>query len=493
MSVPVATLLGMSTLHTALAADRLTVDNPAWVLLRSRNAAAAVSLLGEHLGGDERRLPAPVLFERMDEDLVVLREHGFDLPRTARAYCAEWVSDGILVRRSVEGSRDETYELSEGAFVAIRFVAQLLEPRVAVTESRLTTILDRVHGLAVATDPDTGRRLAALHAQREQLDAEIAAVAAGHDDVLPGERAVEQARDILALAEELPADFARVRAEMERINRELRARLVEDVDSRGTVLDDVFRGVDHLAESDAGRSFHGFFSLILDAERVAAFEDDVVGLLEREFARALTPAQARWLRRLLPGLQDASGEIHDVMTAFSRSLRRFVQSNELAEHREVQRLLQAAQRAALALAGTVQPFARTGVELALSSVTVDSVTALSPYNPAERRTAADVASGPEVDVDWDALVRSARESEIDVRELRENVNHALARRGALTIAELLDEHPATQGVASVVGLLVLADAHATTLEGSETVAWTAPSGAARRGHVPRRLFTRRLP
>lgn len=96
----------MSVLHTALAADRLTVDSPAWVLLRARNAAAAIALLGGHLAGEVRRLPAPELFERMDSDLVVLRENGFDLPRTARAYCDEWRQDGILVRRAVGESRE---------------------------------------------------------------------------------------------------------------------------------------------------------------------------------------------------------------------------------------------------------------------------------------------------------------------------------------------------------------------------------------------------
>jgi hypothetical protein len=484
----------MSTLRTALAADRLTVDSPAWSLLRARNAAAAVALLGEHLGGEERRIAAPRLFERLEQDLVVLREHDFDMPRPAQAYCADWVADGILIRRSVEGSRDETFELSQGALVAIRFVAQLLEPRTSVTQSRLATILERVHALTLATDPDAATRLAALRARREEIDAEIAAVEAGRYEVLPRDKALEQARDILALADELPADFARVRSELERINKDLRTRLVDDVSSRGAVLDDVFRGVDHLAESDAGRSFEGFFSLILDTEQVTAFEDDVASLLARDFAGGLSPGQARWLRRLLPGLQDASAEIHDVMTAFSRSLRRFVQSEELVEHREVQRLVREAQRDALAMSEKLRPFARTGFVLELSSVAVESVSALAPYDPSDHRTAHEVTTrGDAVEVDWEALVRAARESEIDLRELRGNVNATIVRRGAATIADVLAEHPATQGLASVVGLLVLAEDHAVSLEGEESAAWTAPSGAFRRGTVPRRLFQEVLP
>ena len=52
----------MSALHRTLEASRLA-EEPAWVLLRADLRAAAVGLLGEHLGGEVRRLPAPVLVE----------------------------------------------------------------------------------------------------------------------------------------------------------------------------------------------------------------------------------------------------------------------------------------------------------------------------------------------------------------------------------------------------------------------------------------------
>ncbi|WP_035779120.1 DUF3375 family protein, partial [Arthrobacter sp. 35/47] len=122
----------MSTLSTAYAADRLAKESPAWSLLRGRNASAAVALLGTHLGGEERRRPAPELFELIDADLQELRDHGFELPQTAQAYCSEWRNEGILIRRVSEEARGETFELSPGALMAIQFVTQLAEPRQAV-------------------------------------------------------------------------------------------------------------------------------------------------------------------------------------------------------------------------------------------------------------------------------------------------------------------------------------------------------------------------
>ncbi len=482
----------MSALLRVLEAQRLA-EGPALTLLRSDLRAVAIGLLTEHLGGEPRRLPAPVLFERISEDLSVLRDQGFDVPRTAQAYCAGWVEQGVLVRRVGDG-REETFELSDGAMAALRFVAGLSEQRRSVTESRLVTIVERLRTLAVATDPDTASRVAALRAERDRLDARIAQVVAGDVDVLPVERALEQVRDVLGLAEELPADFARVRAELERINADLRRRLVEDPAERGTVLDDVFRGVDHLADSEAGRSFDGFHALMLDPELTAEVEQTVTALLDREFAAGLGGGR-RALRRMLPSWQDSSTEVHDVMTSFSRSLRRFVQSRELGAEREVHRQLQGAQREALEVAQRVPPFRRLGLQLNLSAVPMTSVGAIVLHDPADARTVEPVlaaAESPAVDVA--ALRELARASEIDVRELEANVEDVLDRFGAATIGEVLQQHPATQGVASVVGLLVLAEERADPLgDPAETVSWTSGTGVDRYGHVPRYLFQQRRP
>ena len=70
---------------------------------------------------------------------------------------------------------------------------------------------------------------------------------------------------------------------------------------------------------------------------------------------------------------------------------------------------------------------------------------------------------------------------------------AVAQQGHATIAEVLEHHPATQGLASVVGLLALAQDHAAPLQGvPEPVAWTGEGGTGRRATVPRHLFTREI-
>lgn len=488
-----ASLPVVNALRSALVARRLAEDSSAWSLLRATNAPVAIAVLGEHLAGESRTSPAPVLHEAVEADLVDLREHGFDLPRTAVQYCGDWLAAGYLVRRS-EHSREECYELSEGALTAIRFVEQLADPRPSLTESRLATIVDRIHRLAVDTDPDVTRRTAALEAERDRIDAQIALLAAGEVAEIPAERAAERAVDILSLAAEIPEDFARVRGSLERLNRDLRRQLVEEPESRGAVLDDIFRGVDLLADSDAGRSFAAFYSLILDAERTMTFEDEVDALVRRPFAGALTREQVGALSRLLPSLHDAGGEIHRVMSSFSRSLRRFVQSEELAEDRRVHRLVRAALADADLLAGQVVPFRQTGLVLSLTAVTPSRISAMRLHNPADNETTEDVVTASHQDADLAVLRELVRASEIDLAELTVNVNEVLAERGPSTVAEVLAARPATQGVASVVGLMVLAEDHATRSAAGrgEHVVWTTAgpgvAQAVRGATIPVFLF-----
>lgn len=197
--------------------------------------------------------------------------------------------------------------------------------------------------LVAETDPDITSRLAMLEAERARIDEQIEQLSAGDFEVLDTKRATERVDEILNLVTEVPSDFARVREDIERLNHDLREKLIDSEDSRSLVLQDIFRGVDILANSDAGRSFYGFYQLLLDPERGLEFEQAVRTITERDFATQLAPAHPRALRRMLPLLQDRSAEVRQVLTSFSRSLRRFVQTQRLTE----ERLLNAELRAGL--------------------------------------------------------------------------------------------------------------------------------------------------
>lgn len=475
-----------SVLSQAATLRRLR-DDAGVQLLRADLMPVVVAVLNEHFLGGRRVLPALEFLELLTDDLDELRGAGFDLPRTPRDYLTEWVRQGVLIRRAGAG-REETVELSPTAQQAVRFAATIEAPHSSVTSSRLTMLSDALAKLARDTDPEQESRLEALRRERDRLDAEIADVEAGRFTPLAAEAALEGLAEILHHARAIPGDFAQVSASLEELNRRLREQIINQSGSRGDVLDDVFSGVDLIEDSDAGRTFSAFHALVLDPERAAAFDEAVSAILARDFSASLSRAEVAFVRRLLTTLQNESTQVRSVMTGFSRSLRRFVETHAYREHRRLADALAAAQAAVLEASRVVKPYAPTGYSLDASSVPLSSIGSWTLHNPGDVRTAEPVEALDAGPLDLAALRAQVRESEIDFAELRAAVVDSLGRRGVASVGDVLADHPATQGLASVVGLLLLADSAGTPAPGGEELRWTSGSGRPRTVGVPRYVF-----
>lgn len=486
----------MPALARALALHRLVRDSATMRMLRADSVAVMAAVLGEHLGAPGTRLDTDELHELIDEDLVDLRGH-FDLSdKRAKAYCDDWRNAGLIVRRPATDARGETYELSAAGFDALRILDQLETPPATVTESRLVALSTALRQLAIETDPDTGRRLRSLEEDRRRIDDEIARIRSGDAQarVLDGTRASERVTDILHQAQGMPADFARVRARFAELNQELRTSILEADEGQSSVLDEIFRGVDLIESSDEGRTFTAFSSFVRSAEQSAAFEDDVSAILDRDFARRLPPRARRALRGLLREMKDGSREVHASLTEFARGLRRYVYSHEFQTDRALRGLLQEALAGGVPARRHVKPYDDVGVELELSAMRMSSVGALVLHDPTEFDAGEALGIAADGRVDLAELKALARESEIDFDELVGNVDAVLDEAdGPVSVGDVLAVHPATQGVASVVGLVSLAAAHGRIDEDTtEDLAWVGLDGTDRHALIVRHAFTRRL-
>jgi hypothetical protein len=295
-------------------------SQPIWSLLAADNAPVIVALLQAHLLEGERSLPASIFHERVGRDLEELRAQGADLPQTAQAYVAQWLSAGYIERRFPASAAEEQYELSSAATIGIRFIASLIEPRTAATESRLAAVIQQLVRLADETDIDPETRVAKLLAERNRIDREIEAVRQGRVKPLTDLQALERIREIILLADDLVEDFRRVREQFEGLNRDLRERIMDSEGNRGEVLNALFAGVDLIGESEAGRTFAAFWRLLTDLEQSATLEQALDQVLTREFARRLDPRERRFLLRLTRALLEQGGTVHEVLQSFAAAL-----------------------------------------------------------------------------------------------------------------------------------------------------------------------------
>lgn len=354
-------------------------QTPGVRLLRAELMPVLASILSARFA-DHRTLPYSEFVTLVSEDLAELRDAGFSLPQTPQQYVAGWIKDGILVRRPTD-SREETVELSRSAADALRFIAAVEQPQSAVTSSRLSNVSQLLAGLARDSDPVPTSRLEALHAQREALDAEIARVEAGDFEPISDASAQERLREILRLAEEVPGDFAKVADDLDHLNQALREQIINQDGSRGGVLERVFAGVDVIEESDAGRTFTAFHRLLMDPCLTDEFDQAVDAVLERSFTRALAGPDAAFLRQFLTTLQRESAQVRQTLTSFSRSLRRFVETQEYREHKRLAAALDRAEQAAFAALQDFSPIQPTGRDIDLTSMPIASIGAWILHNP----------------------------------------------------------------------------------------------------------------
>lgn len=472
----------------ALTFQRQAEESPAWALLRSPLAPVIAGVLSSIFSTDRRQIAGSIVIEELDELLIDLREVGFDLPRSAGGYITDWVKAGYLIRRSPRGEREEYYELSREAIDALDYVKRLSAPRKSATRSRLATVIDQLDILAIETDSDEAKVLARLEEEKQELERRIAAVRERGVDVVSHEDAVEHVENILSLVADIPGDFARVRQATEEIDQTLREQLVRNEVSAREVLENVFRGVDLIQDSDEGKSFNGFYELLFDREQSAQLEQTLDDILGRPFIERLSEAEQARLRWVMRDLEGHAEEVHTALLQLSRSLRRFVQSREVEAQQELAKRITSAQSLALRVGAKINPSTKLATEIELTGRQFSSISTWQLKDPAESRIEEDMVIAEQGSYSLEELRRRVRESEIDWEELRENLRLSLERRGAATVSDVLEDYPATQGLASIVGLISLAIEGAQRVTGTDRVRWINTEGQARAAQIPLFVF-----
>ena len=481
----------MSAVARILTFERLRDESPTVALLRSPHWPLLVGTVAELFVEGVRRVPSAEFYESLGDVLGRVRDAGLDVPLTAQGYAGNWVDAGWLVRRPGTAATGETLEPAQPTLAALEFIEGVRSPRRGLTASRVETLAGQLESLARETDPSLEGRLESLQAEKARIEAEIEKVEAGEVTVATPSQAHERVEEILHGAADIPADFARVRAEFDALNQDLRRRLLDQEGSRGEVLESVFGGVDLIGDSDAGRSFASFYGVLLDPERSAHVDSWIEAILDRSQLDGLPPDARRELRRVFSDMESAGADVSDVLTSLSRSLRHFVTSDAYVEHRRMLALVRSAKSAAMDAMEQHAVKLTSHLETLLRRVgtSVRSVGALRLRNPGDERVTTEVVHNDTGEADLTALTALVRASEIDEEELRSNVAEVVARLGPATIGTVLREHPATQGVASLVGLINLAVSQGAQSGEPEVVGWHAEGGLRREARIPALEFS----
>ena len=482
----------MNVIGRVAAYERLR-EQPALMLLNGNNLAEVAALLATILGDTAGPLPYSLFVERVARGMDDLRAAGFPLPQSADHYRRDWLRKQWIAVTYPEGAAEELVSLTAEAALALRFLKGLEKPKVFATGSRLQAVIQQLTNLARESDPNPETRLVALRAERDQIDREIAAVEAGQFTPLSDAQAQEQVREILMLADDLVADFQRVREDFAHLNQQTREQIVNSDMNRGQALEEIMQSLDKIDESEAGRTFSGFLALFRDIEQSSALGSAIDAISERPFMRKFTVEDRSFLRQLQRMLLEESLSVQGARNIFAKSLKTFVKSREFMEHRRISSLLKEAMREALEVRDQVQPSrVIRDYEITRTTTSIDSITRSVPYDlesqiPPE---AMKMVDAPQAEISIEEITRQVMFADIDYRGLKTNVVRVLEGRVHASIGEVLEAFPARQGLASVAGLMALASQHGHVLSESETIRFTRADGVTCAAEIPTMVFTR---
>ena len=317
-------------------------QNPMLDLLHKRHAPLVVSVLSLLFSADRPTVPVAEAHTETGEVLDRLRAAGYgdDLPAgSARDLCRYWAEKGWLVRQVTDDV--EVYRLSAHAVGALEVAGRAGGGRARVSQSRVRTLLDAVEHLAQDADPDVMVRIARLDAQIARLRAELdeiqrtGTVAQVDDDEL-----LEEAENVVHLVRELPADFARVAESIKSMQHDVVTALRQDERPTGEVLREYLHRAEQVMDATTeGRAFVGALRLLGDPERRDDLAAQLDVVLRHRFVQRMDPRQRQALAEVVMQVERGIGQVLAAQREASSVITAQVRHHDPLRDREVDDLL----------------------------------------------------------------------------------------------------------------------------------------------------------
>ncbi|WP_093622356.1 DUF3375 domain-containing protein [Actinoplanes philippinensis] len=322
-------------------------QNPMLALLHQTHAPFVVTVLAMVFTAQRPAVAVADAHAEINDALDQLRSAGYGeedsqpLPAgSARDLCRQWVQAGWLVRQ-VSDDDVEVYRLSAYGVGALEVAGRVGGARTRVSESRVRTLLEAIERLAQDADPDLMSRMVRLHEEIQQRQKELTRLEKGGAvETADEEQLLEAAENVLHLARELPADFARVAESIKAIQRDVVAELRHDVRPTGEVLREYLaRGQRILDATPEGRAFAGALRLIGDPAQIDVLWGQLRTVLRHRFTELLPQQQRRELTEISRRIEQGVREVLAAQRQASHVITTQVRNHDPMRDRQVDELL----------------------------------------------------------------------------------------------------------------------------------------------------------
>jgi len=472
----------------------LRSNHPAWRLLLAGNAPLIAGFLHRvFIEPNIRIMAQDELVAKLDDELFQLRESadGEVFPRSSIEYLNDWADNdrGWLRKFYPPGSDEPHFDLTPAAEKAVSWLESLLQRSFVGTESRLLTVFELLRQMVDGAEDDAETRISELERQKQAIDQQIARIRAGDFAILDATALRDRFQQLSGLARELLGDFREVEHNFRQLDQNLREQIATWAGRKGELLAQIFGERDAIADSDQGKSFRAFWDFLMSQDR----QEELTGLLEKVFAMesiATLHADTR-LKRIHYDWLEAGEHTQRTVAKLSQQLRRYLDNQAYLENKRIMQVLQTIEINALAVRQAMPP-GPAFMTLEQTAPTINLPMERPLYSPPVKPViTAEVRDGDDRGITADPLFEQII---IDKAKLKANIRRALQGRNQVTLAEVLQECPLTQGLAEVITYFAIAGAdHRKAIFAeniSEKICWHDDKDRQRCATLPRIIFNR---
>lgn len=481
--------------------EALRQNHPAWRLLASPHAPLMAGFFQKVFIDRNARIIAEAdLVEALEDELFLLRDSlGQDrFPKSARDYLNDWAAPekGWLRKFYKQNSDEVQFDLTPATEKAITWLEGLTERSFVGTESRLLALFDLLRQLSEGSEDDPTTRLRELQKRREAIDAEIEQVLQGNISMLNDTAIKDRFMQFSQQARELLSDFREVEHNFRQLDRSVRERIATWEGKKGELIGEIMGERDAIADSDQGASFRAFWDFLMSPERQEEFSERLNKVLALEIVGELNPDTR--IRRIHHDWLEAGEFTQRTVARLSQQLRRFLDDQAWLENRRIMEILHGIESKTLIMRDTL--FSTFGdnefIDIEIPQASIELPMERPLYTPPLKPKIANIRleHGDE-DVDTATLYS---QMVVDKAAIAGHIRQTLQDRPQVSLRELCQARPLTQGLAELVAYLELGEESGSPERfavwvdenAQDVIVWHSASNEERRARMPRVIYLR---
>lgn len=370
----------------------------------------------------------------------------------ASGYLNQWTDDGFLRKYYTADSDIPLFELTPASIKALDWIAELEVKEFIGTESRLLKIFELLKDLVYKTSKDPEVRLKELYSERERIDLEIKRIESGFIETLDPTQIKERYFELLDTSSRLLSDFRQVEYNFREVDRSIRVKLADDTLTKGAVIDNFFSWQNEIWDSDQGRSFKGFWELILSQTRLDELDHLLKSVLSMDEIRTIK--RDVQLEKLKYNLTEAGGKVNRTINVLIEQLSRFVSARQISENKRIIEVIREIEAKAIKLKDSKINENRKFLEIDDKPYIDSFITRPLHIAAAKVKLSLDEILESNEEVSTDFIYEQLY---VDRNELINNIEKMLVEYEQVRLSQVIERYPVTKGVSEIIEYYYIAE------------------------------------